>query len=59
MHQDAPEAQRPESGEEIAPALRGLGKALGCTYRIPVFAVVQPDGDHHGDVPVGAFPAAF
>lgn len=48
-----------ESGQEIAPGLRGLGLPLGVVDGLPVADGVDAVGDQQGHVLVGPYPAAF
>lgn len=48
-----------ESGQEIAPELRGLGVPLGVVDDLPVAGGVDAVGDQQGHVLMGPYPAAF
>lgn len=48
-----------ESGQEIAPGLRGLCVPLGVEDGLPVAGGVDAVGDQQGHVLVGPYPTAF
>ena len=58
-HANAAKAARFQPRQEIAPALGRLGEALGAPDHLAVAVLVHADGDHDGDVLVGAAPAAL
>ena len=58
-HANAAKAARLQPREEIAPALGRLGAALGAPDHLAIAVLVHADGDHDGDVLVGAAPAAL
>ena len=58
-HPPAAKAAGPQPGQELPPASRRLREALGGPDDLAVAVVVNPDGDHHVHVSVGASPAAL
>lgn len=56
---DAAQAARFQPRQEIAPAFRRLGEALGAADHLAVTVVVHADGYRDGDVLVGAASAAL
>ena len=58
-HANAAQPARFQPRQEIAPALGRLGEALGAPDHLAVAVLVHADGDHDGDVLVGAAPAAL
>ena len=58
-HANAAQAARSQPRQEIAPAFRRLGEALGAADHLAVTVVVHADGYRDGDVLVGAASAAL
>ncbi len=56
---NAAQAARSQPRQEIAPAFRRLGEALGAADHLAVTVVVHADGYRDGDVLVGAASAAL
>ena len=58
-HANAAQPAGLEPRREVTPALRRLGEALGAADHLAVAVLVHADGDHDGDVLVGAAPASL
>ena len=58
-HAHAAQLSRLQPRQEAVPALLGFRKALGAADDLAIAVLVHADGDHDGDVLVGAAPAAL
>ena len=58
-HAKAAQHARLRPRQEVAPALRRLGEALGAANHLAAAVLVHADGDHDRHVLVGAAPASL